>query len=87
MDTYDYLLGIDYLRPVGAVQIIMHHTKVHSNLKLPKIVVQYPLGDRPRLVRVVSLNKLQSVLSHICDSSPPTDTQFCYHHGLLAQIH
>ena len=33
----------------------------------------YPLitvGDGPRLVRVVSLNKLQPVLSHICDNSP-----------------
>ena len=32
----------------------------------------YPLGDGPtcRLVIVVSLNKLQSLLSHVCDNSP-----------------
>ena len=29
-----------------------------------------PLGDMPRIVTVVSLNKLQPVLSHICDNSP-----------------
>ena len=35
-----------------------------------RVVYNYPLGDWPRLVRVVSLNKLQPVLSHICDNSP-----------------
>ena len=42
-------------------------------LELAKIYLNWPLGDglgRSKLVRLVSLNKVQAVLSQICDYSP-----------------
>ena len=41
----------------------------HSLFKLTSFN-NYPLGDGHRLVKVVSLNDIQPVLSHICDNSP-----------------
>ena len=37
---------------------------------LPPSCNNFPLEDRPRFVRKVSLNELQPVLSHICDNDP-----------------
>ena len=36
----------------------------------PRLVRVVSLNKGPRLVRVVSLNKVKAVLSHICDNGP-----------------
>ena len=44
-----------------------------SPLMLVELCISYPLGNglgRSKLVRLVSLNKVQAVLSQICDYSP-----------------